>query len=250
MIGIIFATEREAAPFLARAGNSICRETTFPVSNPVPVDTAVVRAPNQVARDLRARAESLSDTSIPTFHDLRPAQALVVCICGMGPACARAGTDALLEKFGVTSIVNAGVAGAVVDCATVGEVFRVATACLWPAAETMFICRDDRWKSLLHVVLATVAEPVFDPMRKAEIAHDADIVDMEGAAIAQGCQARGVPVYLIKGVTDQAGANDRACLLRNLDTVSSAVADVLWQELLGAVTASPPATLVAGAKVR
>ncbi len=213
MIGIIFATDREAAPFLKRASQN----------------TTALDLPGG-RRAVGARhAENYQE--FPLFYDLCPAHALVVCICGMGPDRARAGTEALLEKYGVTSVVNVGAAGAVVDCATVGEAFRVATVCLWPAAETMYICRDDRWQNLPHVVLATVAEPVFDSTRKAEIARHADIVDMEGAAIAQQCRAKGIPLYMIKGVTDQAGENDRERLLRNLDTVAEMLADRVWEAL-------------------
>ena len=249
MTGLIFATSREAAPFLARAGIAV----------PLRTDPEVARAPigpELAVEGLRARAGASTATVTATFpcaerpghladagqcssnvlpsqifYDLRPAHALAICIGGMGPARARAGAEQLLEKFGVTSMINAGAAGAVADCAVIGELYRVAAACLWPVVVTMYACRGDRWQDLPHVTLATVPEPVFDPVRRAEIERHADIVDMEGAAIAQCCQARGVPLYMIKGITDQAGPNDRARLLANLDAVSALLAERLWKEL-------------------
>ena len=91
------------------------------------------------------------------------------------------------------------------------------------------------------VILATVATPVFDPVLRARIARHADIVDMEGAAIAQCCQARGVPLTLLKGVTDQAGAHDRQRLLQNLDAVSITLAVLLAK--LGLNLTQPPKQL-------
>jgi len=208
VIGIVIATIREAAPLLARAGI--------------------------MADESPATLRSTSrEPAVPLCYDLRPAHAMALCVSGMGPDRARAGVDLLLKKYAVTSVVNVGVAGALSEKRSVAGIYRVSRACLWPSAETVYACANDRWKKLPPVVLATVDEPVFDPVRRKEIARHADIVDMEGAAIAQRCQARGVPLYAIKGVTDRAGENDREQLLRNLDKVSAVLAESVWKELKG-----------------
>ncbi|MEI8242596.1 MAG: hypothetical protein WCI17_04960 [bacterium] len=199
MIGLILATGREAAPFLARAGIQ--------------------------------QGGQAGEPPAPACYDLRPARAMVICICGMGPARARAGAELLLQKYGAAVVVNAGVAGAVSERLGVAAICRVSAACLWPAEKIMHACGVDRWTELPGAVLATVEQPVFDPVRRAAIARHADIVDMEGAAIAQCCQARGVPCYAVKGVTDLAGTNGRQRLLQNLDTVSEALAERTWGEL-------------------
>ena len=241
MTGIIFATRREAAPFLARAG--------------VPDPAVPQEAAGAVAR---ARAGASAATApVAFFHDLRPTHALVVCICGMGPDRARAGTEQLLEKYAVTSVINAGAAGAVADDLPVGGLFHVSHAILWPDAAPAYACQTSFTGArhgaggaapssrptarkdgtpLPAVILATVATPVFDPVLRARIARHADIVDMEGAAIAQCCQARGVPLTLLKGVTDQAGAHDRQRLLQNLDAVSITLAAYIWQTRSAFVT--------------
>lgn len=197
MIGIMIATSEEAAPLLARAGITVGR-----------------------------------DGDGPWIYDLRPARQIVISVCGMGPVMARAGVDMLLSRNDVTSVVNAGVAGAVAEGLPVGGVFRISTACLWPATETMYACGEDRWTDLPSAVLATVDTPVFDPVWRGEIARHADLVDMEGAVIAQGCRARHVPMYAIKGVTDLAGKGDRERLLANLGGLSAVLAERVWRELI------------------
>lgn len=189
------ATPMEAAPLLARAG--------------------------------RAGAP---EAPLPLFLDLRPERQAVLCICGMGPEHAHAGTTQLLQRYAVARVINAGVAGALADHLAVASVYRVTRAFRWPDSGTVYDCQD-AWPHLPPVVLATVDEPVFDPVRRAAMAQYAEIVDMEGAAIAQLCQARGVLFTALKGITDQAGAADRPRLLRNLARVSTAVAAQLWPAL-------------------
>ncbi|MDP2989005.1 MAG: hypothetical protein Q8O57_00360 [Kiritimatiellota bacterium] len=197
MIGVIIATSREAEPLLARAGVTRGREQ-----------------------------------DVPLIYDLRPARQMVICVCGMGPDRTRAGVDALLNEYDVKLVVNAGVAGAVVEGKDVGGIFRISEACLWPETKTMYACRGDRWIDLPSAVLATVDRPVFDPVWRGDIARYADVIDMECAVIAQGCQARGVPLYAIKGVTDLAGKNDRERLLANLDRISIVLAELVWREFV------------------
>lgn len=53
-------------------------------------------------------------------------------------------------------------------------------------------------------VLATGDVFVTDPVLRAELARRADLVDMEGYAVAYACRVFGVPVRLIKHVSDSA----------------------------------------------
>jgi adenosylhomocysteine nucleosidase len=197
--GIVIATAREAAPFLARAGIECAREPESPL-----------------------------------ICDLRPGRPLMLCICGMGSDRARAGAERLLNSAALTAVVNVGVAGGVGEDVQVGALYRISEIRRWPSPQTRYPCRADRWQDLPPAVVATVDEPVFDPIRRGEIARVADLVDMEGAAIASECQARGVPFYALKGVTDLAGQNDRERLLSNLDRLSAALAEAVWRELVEA----------------
>lgn len=234
----MIATCREAAPLLARAGVTLLRQEAGcagfrkePRLNRAPCFAKAFREGESHIGTARCFARS-RDRDIPLIYDLRPARQMVICICGMGPARARAGADTLLNAYDVTSIVNAGVAGAVIAGKDVGGIFRISDAYLWPETKTKYACRVDRWTDLPSAVLATVEQPVFDPVWRGAIARFADIVDMEGAVIAQRCQAKGVPLYAIKGVTDLAGKTGRARLRANLDRISIVLAERVWRELV------------------
>lgn len=55
--------------------------------------------------------------------------------------------------------------------------------------------------------LATGDRLVVDPAQRARLAEDADLVDMEGYAVAATCRRFEVPVRLIKAVSDSADAD-------------------------------------------
>lgn len=55
-------------------------------------------------------------------------------------------------------------------------------------------------------VLASGDTFVADPLVRDQLAERADLVDMEGYAVAYACDALGVPVHLIKHVSDSADA--------------------------------------------
>lgn len=193
MIALIYSTAREARPLLAKAGLAMDAEPPAPVLLELP--------------------------------------ALVICICGMGPVRARAGMALLLGGAPLTMVINPGAAGALVDTAPVGALYRVTNALFWPETATYYPCGLDRWSELPPAVLATVDTPVFDPERRREMARYAQLVDMEGAVIARCCQQLGILCYAIKGVTDRAGTGDRKHLLANLDAVSQTLADTVWKQL-------------------
>jgi adenosylhomocysteine nucleosidase len=67
--------------------------------------------------------------------------------------------------------------------------------------------------------LATGDVFVQDPTVRDAVARDADLVDMEGYAVAAACRAAGVPVRLVKHVSDAA---DGAAARRWVDTVDEA----------------------------
>lgn len=54
--------------------------------------------------------------------------------------------------------------------------------------------------------LATGDSFIADEATRAQLARHADLVDMEGYAVAAAAQAAGVPVRLVKHVSDEAGA--------------------------------------------
>ena len=57
--------------------------------------------------------------------------------------------------------------------------------------------------------LASVSEPVFEDKRRGKLAEVADVVDMEGFAVAQTCRNRGATLLMLKGVTDLANQSGK-----------------------------------------
>jgi adenosylhomocysteine nucleosidase len=73
--------------------------------------------------------------------------------------------------------------------------------------------------------LATGDVFVTDPVVRDRLAQTADLVDMEGYAVAAACQAAGVPVRVVKHVSDSADAGARTSWVQTVEDASRALAD-------------------------
>jgi len=195
--GIIFATMREAEPLLRSAG-----------------------------------AEKLADDPFPAWRFTADGDPVVVIVCGMGKAAAARGTDHLLATHDVVAVINAGICGCIAGSAEVGQVFRIQEVRDGdlPDAE-VYRCDARRWNHLPAARLVSCDSPVFDPQRRQQLAGSGELIDMEGAAVADACTRRSAPCCLIKGVSDMADEGGKDAIQRNIDSVSGAVADVLLQGL-------------------
>ena len=206
MIGILFATEREAAPFLELVGGGRRGDA--------PLCTYEFRVPGP-----------------------RPTVNGVVVIAGIGPTAAEAATDHLLAVHSPWMVVNAGVCGALSDAHAVGDLVRISEARLCldicaagkPEAHVLGAAPASLWPKLPAARLVSSPVPVFDPTLRARFAALGDCVDQEGAAVAATCEARGVPCHLLKGVSDLADDGGRDTLVQNLDSVSARVATLLLE---------------------
>ncbi len=170
MIGIIFATEREAQPFL----------------------------------------------------DQGEREGVVTVICGMGMEAARVATEELIAKHEITTVINAGVCGALINRIERGAVYRVS------------MVSTEELKAAVNVGigiglkrLVTVDEAVFDPARKKELSTYGELVDMEGYAVARVCEAHDIPCILIKGVTDFGDGNGKEDIQTHMAPVSETVAEAV-----------------------
>ncbi len=206
MIGILFATLEEARPFLEIAAARPGPKGGFPLFRATP--------PGAGAPPLR------------------------IGILGMGPDAALRSALAFLAGCPLSRVVNAGVCGALRGDATFGpgSVF----AATWAS-------RTDRdgsprggrrldpgpWAHLSSARLATADRPVFGGELRAALSGWADLVDMEGAAVAEAAERFGVPCTLLKGVSDHAGDGDRTALHRNLGRVSTRIAHRLTEGVGG-----------------
>jgi nucleoside phosphorylase len=201
MIGIVFATEAEAAPFLA------CGDFRTDAAVPVQV-LASPQSPHRVA------------------------------ISGMGKVSAALATQWLIAAHGASRVVHAGICGALGDPRDFapGEILRVTFASEGrpgpgiPAEAVA--CAGDLWPELRSATLVTVERPVFDDALRAELLQYGELVDMEGAVVARVAQLHGVPCSIIKGISDHARCQDRSMLKSRLSAVSADMARILWKELI------------------
>jgi len=176
------------------------------------------------------------------FLDRGEAAGMVVLVSGMGMEAARLATEKLIRESGCTTIINAGVCGALDDSLERGAVYRVSVVNVdggslsqvseWLRASSVALEQNGRR-------LVTVEEPVFQPDRKKELSRQADLVDMEGYAVARVCEEHNIPCILIKGVTDFGDEEGKADIKQNIDLVSKAVADAIALECGGNRRATP-----------
>ncbi|MCE5280141.1 MAG: UbiA-like polyprenyltransferase [Planctomycetaceae bacterium] len=149
----------------------------------------------------------------------------VLLVSGMGPAAAAAATEHLLRRWSPAAVVNVGVCGALSAGLRRGDAVAVCAALDGDAATgEPLLCPAGPWQALPPARLVSVAKALFGDARRGAFAARADIVDMEGAAIARACLRRGVTVHLVKGVTDQADAAGRRDIQDNIAHVSRQLA--------------------------
>jgi adenosylhomocysteine nucleosidase len=202
MIGVIFATMAEAGPFLS-------------LSQAIQIDDRPFRV-----------------FQVPTRLKL------LVTVSGMGKVAASLACQAQIREFKADEIVNAGACGALQSGPgyTSGAIFCIATAVEGdhevigqppqPIISDGKIDWDQRAARLI-----TCDRPVFDDAQRQALSATADLVDMEGAAIARTAAMYQTPWTMIKGITDAAGPSDRATLNTNLVKVSEKIGTLLWERL-------------------
>ncbi|GAA1958406.1 nucleosidase [Kitasatospora viridis] len=83
------------------------------------------------------------------------------------------------------------------------------------------------------LTLATGDLFVSDPVARDRLAVDADLVDMEGYALVAVAQRAGVPVRLVKHVSDEAGEGAGKVWRESVDDCAKALAQWLAEDLAG-----------------
>lgn len=135
---------------------------------------------------------------------------LPVLVTGAGKVNAAAAVAATLATFSPSRVVNLGTAGALRDGLSgathvIGRVLQhdFASSALFALSGLHFgepIELADN-----GLVLATGDAFISDATTRNRLAQDADLVDMEGYAIAAAAIAAGVPVTIVKRISDEAG---------------------------------------------
>lgn len=204
MVGIVFATRREADPFLAQTPPNMLAQRPF---------------------DIFRMAGN------------RGASCLVV-VSGMGKVAAAAAAAHLVLAHGVSLLVSAGLCGCLApdERWATGDLVRVSTAVEGDrgrfGGETAAGCAAGWFGRLASARLVTCDRPVFDSARRERLAGMGDIADMEGAAVARVADLYRIPCAMVKGISDHADRTGPKTLARNIDRVSERIAQILVDELL------------------
>mgnify|MGYP001260685816 FL=1 len=172
---LLFALEREAAPFLRRHRAAIV-EHGWP--DPPPCEAKCLR---------------------------RHARSVTVLITGVGFDRARSAIEWLLVDQEPNLVVAAGFAGALDPQLNVGDVV---------VASEVVETDGERWRTVLPAELGdrecgrvlTARQMIGAPASKRRLHRDtrAIAVDMESAAIAEACQAGRIPCAVIRAISDAA----------------------------------------------
>ena len=148
---------------------------------------------------------------------------VAVCVCGVGKVNAALGAQLLVSKFDAEKLLNFGVAGGLNKDVELCGVYQIAEAVqfdfdLTQLNGTKIGTLDEYTENYLDLNLLDV------PFEKKKLGTsdrfndspadyklltedlDADIRDMEGAAIVQAAYSAELPVYSVKAISDVAGS--------------------------------------------
>ena len=175
-------------------------------------------------------AQTLTVGSIKFTTGMLCGKDTVIAQCGIGKVFAAMCAQTMILHFGVSAIVNVGVAGSLCDALRIGDI-AVATQTVQHDMDTspigdpvglisginlVYLPCSERLADLLsscieaqgvHYVRGTVASGdvfVASPAQRARITSNFDAVacEMEGAAICQVCYANGVEVGILRAISD------------------------------------------------
>jgi adenosylhomocysteine nucleosidase len=148
---------------------------------------------------------------------------VAVCVCGVGKVNAALGAQLLVSKFDAEKLLNFGVAGGLNDGVELCGVYQIAEAVqfdfdLTQLNGTKIGTLDEYTENYLDLNLLDIPfekkklgtsdrfndSPADYKLLTEEL--DADIRDMEGAAIVQAAYSAELPVYSVKAISDVAGS--------------------------------------------
>ena len=123
----------------------------------------------------------------------------VVAIGGIGEECARRAAETAIEDAQPGLLVSAGIAGAISSKLKVGDVSRI--------REVVNVATGERYTTRGGEWLLGTSQDVSNVAEKRELLtkYGADVVDMEGAAVAQVARERGLEFAAVKAISDDSG---------------------------------------------
>ena len=162
---------------------------------------------------------------------------LPVLVTGAGKVNAAIAVASILADWSPTRVVNLGTAGALHDGMTgthvIGTVIQHDLD-----DDALFALSGLHFGEPVHLAesgarLATGDAFVADAETRARLAERADLVDMEGYAVARAAIDAGVPVTLVKQVSDNAGEGAGGSWRQSVDDCAEVLGAWTREHLLG-----------------
>jgi adenosylhomocysteine nucleosidase len=147
-------------------------------------------------------------------------------ISGIGKAHAAAATAHLIERHRPETIVSLGVAGALNATFSLGELCQAASV-TEPDRLDVFTNRNPEFRPAVlsgprQVRLATMDRPARTQAERTQLSEQAELIDMEGAAVIQTAASYGLGCHLLKLVSDTPAQPDiKANLIDNPDLLAA-----------------------------
>jgi len=127
-------------------------------------------------------------------------------ISGIGKANAAMATGYSCYKCKPTCICNLGAAGATDFSHPLGEIFHINKILEYDRHELTtkrpYIHHPDILNGFQTATLSTSDMAVLDPDKRKKISMNADLIDMEGASVAQACRKFNTKCFIFKFVSD------------------------------------------------
>jgi adenosylhomocysteine nucleosidase len=158
----------------------------------------------------------------PFFHLYRRDDLLLV-ITGIGKMNTTMAATFAISTFRPEKILNFGAAGSFAN-EPIGTVFQVRSIVETdrPVRHlgTERVYTPHTLSGFEDAVLATQDVPVLDPDERRKLAASADLIDMEGCAVAHVCKRFDKPLYLYKFVSDNMEKPELSDIVENIEKYS------------------------------
>jgi adenosylhomocysteine nucleosidase len=145
---------------------------------------------------------------------------IVLAISGIGKANAAIATAFCCQRFNPAAVCNLGAAGAADFSHPLGGAFHVTKIIEHDRPELSSqrptIHQPDVLDGFKTATLSTSDRAILDPEERRQVSRDAELMDMEGASVAQACKMFGTKCYVFKFVSDTPDHTEDKDIIKNI----------------------------------
>ena len=161
-------------------------------------------------------------------------QQIVLIESSIGKVSSTLATSLLIERYSIDRLINIGLAGALKPITT-GSAYFVNSVTQHDAFIPFVEYQNDMYQKINCLVpdnvdnslTLTTGDQFIDNTNK--VTNDADIVDMEGFAVAYVAKKYKLPITVIKGISDDANNSSKQELFKNLNMAMDQTIKLLKQ---------------------